>query len=56
MARVVGDLAKEGDFNALLNGIITGEISKEVFKAVKPLFPVRRVEIIKSKVGAVRAA
>ena len=53
-ARVL-ELAKEGDFNALLNGIVTGDISKELFKAVKPLFPVRRVEIIKSKVGAVRA-
>jgi small subunit ribosomal protein S3Ae len=52
----VQELAKEGDFNALLNGIVTGDISKELFKAVKPLFPVRRVEIIKSKVGAVRAA
>jgi len=52
----VGELGKEGDFNALLNGIVTGDISKELFKAVKPLFPVRRVEIIKSKVGAVRAA
>jgi len=49
------DLAKEGDFNALLNGIITGDISKELFKAVKPLFPVRRVEVIKSKVGTTRA-
>ncbi|MGB4236129.1 MAG: 30S ribosomal protein S3ae [Methanoregulaceae archaeon] len=56
MAQIVGDMAKEGDFNALLNGIITGEISKAVFKAIKPLFPVRRVEIIKSKVGTVRAA
>ena len=51
----VQELAKEGDFNALQNGIVTGDISKELFKAVKPLFPVRRVEIIKSKVGAVRA-
>ncbi|NYT07296.1 MAG: 30S ribosomal protein S3ae [Methanomicrobiales archaeon] len=56
MAQKVQDMAKEGDFNALLNGIVTGEISKEIFKTVKPLFPVRRVEIIKSKVGTVRAA
>ena len=56
MAQKVRDMAREGDFNALLNGIVAGEISKEVFKAVKPLFPVRRVEIIKSKVGTVRAA
>ena len=56
MAQKAQDMAKEGDFTALLNGIVTGEISKEIFKAVKPLFPVRRVEIIKSKVGTVRAA
>jgi small subunit ribosomal protein S3Ae len=56
MAQKAQEMAKEGDFNALLNGIVTGEISKEIFKAVKPLFPVRRVEIIKSKVGTVRAA
>jgi small subunit ribosomal protein S3Ae len=56
MAKKVQDMAKEGDFNALLNGIVTGEISKEIFKIVKPLFPVRRVEVIKSKVGTVRAA
>ena len=49
-------MVKEAEFSALLNGIVTGEISKELFKAVKPLFPIRRVEIIKSKVGAVRAA
>jgi small subunit ribosomal protein S3Ae len=56
MTQKAQDMAREGDFNALLNGIVTGEISKEIFKAVKPLFPVRRVEIIKSKVGTVRAA
>jgi small subunit ribosomal protein S3Ae len=49
-------MVKEADFSALLNGIVTGDISKELFKAVKPLFPIRRVEIIKSKVGVVRAA
>ncbi|HIH27872.1 MAG TPA: 30S ribosomal protein S3ae [Methanoregulaceae archaeon] len=55
MARVQA-MVKEADFSALLNGIVTGDISKELFKAVKPLFPIRRVEIIKSKVGVVRAA
>ena len=49
-------MVKEAEFSALLNGIVTGDISKELFKAVKPLFPIRRVEIIKSKVGVVRAA
>lgn len=56
MAQKISEMAKEGDFNTLLNGIVTGEISKELFKAVKPLFPVRRVEIIKSRVGTVKVA
>jgi small subunit ribosomal protein S3Ae len=56
MAGKVQEIAKDVDFNGLLNGIVTGEISKELFKSVKPLFPVRRVEVIKSKVGMVKAA
>lgn len=56
MAARVQEIAKEVDFNGLLNGIVTGEISKELFKSVKPLFPVRRVEVIKSKVGIMKAA
>jgi small subunit ribosomal protein S3Ae len=56
MAQKISEMAKEGDFNTLLNGIVTGEISKELFKAVKPLFPVRRVEIIKSRVGTIKVA
>jgi small subunit ribosomal protein S3Ae len=56
MAGKVQEIAKDVDFNGLLNGIVTGEISKELFKSVKPLFPVRRVEVIKSKVGTVKAA
>jgi len=52
----VRTLGTEGDFNGLINGIVTGEISKEVFKSVKEIFPVRRVEIIKSKVGLVKTA
>src|SRR5512136_2771002 len=56
MAQKINEMAKEADFNTLLNGIVTGEISKDLFKAVKPLFPVRRVEIIKSRVGTVKVA
>jgi small subunit ribosomal protein S3Ae len=51
IAEKVRSHASEGDFNDLINGIVTGEISKEVFKSIKEIFPVRRVEIIKSKVG-----
>ena len=51
IAEKIRSQASEGDFNNLINGIVTGEISKEVFKSIKAIFPVRRVEIIKSKVG-----
>jgi small subunit ribosomal protein S3Ae len=41
---------KANDMSGLINGIVTGEISKELFKQIKGIFPIRRVEIIKSKV------
>jgi len=47
--------AQAWDLNTLVNGIVSGEISRDVFKVVKPLYPVRRVEIIKSKVEPVAA-
>lgn len=43
------------DLNTLVIGIVTGEISRDLFKVVKALYPVRRVEIIKSKVEPVAA-
>jgi small subunit ribosomal protein S3Ae len=50
ITRKVLATATEGDLAALINGIITGEISKELFKELKLVFPIRRVEVIKSKV------
>ncbi|HVP96245.1 MAG TPA: 30S ribosomal protein S3ae, partial [Methanoregula sp.] len=47
--------AQAWDLNALVNGIVSGEISKDLFKSVKTLYPTRRVEIIKSKVEQVAA-
>ena len=38
------------DLTTLVNGIVSGEISRDLFKAVKTIYPTRRVEIIKSKV------
>ncbi|OPX64071.1 MULTISPECIES: 30S ribosomal protein S3ae [unclassified Methanoregula] len=43
------------DLTALLNGIVSGEISRDLFKAVKTIYPTRRVEIIKSKVEPIAA-
>ena len=54
ISTMVGKIGAESEMNAIVNGIVNGEISREVFKAVKPLFPVRRVEVIKSKVGVAK--
>lgn len=48
--------AQAWDLNALVSGIVSGEISKDLFKAVKTLYPTRRVEIVKSKVEPAAAA
>ncbi|MDD1716997.1 MAG: 30S ribosomal protein S3ae [Methanoregulaceae archaeon] len=50
ITKQVAAIGQAAEMNQLLNGIVTGEISKEVFKSVKGIFPVRRVEVIKSKV------
>jgi len=50
ITKQVAGIGQAAEMNQLLNGIVTGEISKEVFKSVKGIFPVRRVEVIKSKV------
>ncbi|MEN6442558.1 MAG: 30S ribosomal protein S3ae [Methanoregula sp.] len=41
------------DLTTLVNGIVSGEISRDLFKAVKTIYPTRRVEVIKSKVEQV---
>ena len=43
------------DLTTLLNGIVSGEISRDLFKAVKTIYPTRRVEVIKSKVEQIAA-
>jgi small subunit ribosomal protein S3Ae len=45
--------AQAWDLNTLLNGIVSGEISRDLFKAIKTIYPTRRVEVIKSKVEQV---
>jgi small subunit ribosomal protein S3Ae len=41
------------DLTTLVNGIVSGEISRDLFKAVKTIYPTRRVEVTKSKVEQV---
>nr|WP_320161999.1 30S ribosomal protein S3ae [uncultured Methanoregula sp.] len=51
----LGAQAQAWDLTTLLNGIVSGEISRDLFKAVKTIYPTRRVEVIKSKVEQVAA-
>jgi len=44
------------DLNTLVTVIVSGEISRDLFKVVKLLYPVRRIEVIKSKVEPVAKA
>ena len=43
------------DLTTLVNVIVSGEISRDLFKAVKIIYPTRRVEIVKSKVEPIAA-
>jgi small subunit ribosomal protein S3Ae len=55
IVKAVAVQAQAWDLNTLLNGIVSGEISRDLFKAVKTIYPTRRVEVIKSKVKQVAA-
>lgn len=56
MVKVVEDYAKEADFGGFVNAMLKGELSKKMFEVCKPIFPVRRLEIIKSEVSSIKAA
>ena len=47
--------ASAWDLTMLVNAIVSGEISRDLFKAVKIIYPTRRVEIVKSKVQPIAA-
>jgi len=47
--------AQAWDLTTLVNSIVSGEISRDLFKAVKTIYPTRRVEVIKSKVEPIAA-
>lgn len=49
MVKVVQDCAKEADFETFVSSMVKGEISKKMLEACKPIFPVRKIEIIKSE-------
>ena len=47
--------ASAWDLTTLVNMIVSGEISRDLFKAVKIIYPTRRVEVVKSKVEPIAA-
>ncbi|MDR0439056.1 MAG: 30S ribosomal protein S3ae [Methanocalculaceae archaeon] len=49
MVKIVQNFAKETDFDSFVTAMIKGEISKKMIEACKPLFPIRKIEIIKSE-------
>lgn len=49
MVKVVQDYAKEADFETFVSAMVKGEISKKMVEACKPIFPIRKIEIIKSE-------
>lgn len=55
IVQAVAVQAQAWDLTTLLNGIVSGEISRDLFKAVKTIYPTRRVEVIKSKVEQIAA-
>ncbi|MDR3102662.1 MAG: 30S ribosomal protein S3ae [Methanocalculaceae archaeon] len=49
MVKVVQDYTKEANFEIFVSAMVKGELSKKMLAACKPIFPVRRIEVIKSE-------
>lgn len=47
--------AAESDFDTLVKEIVSGDLAREIFKAVKTIYPMRRVEITKSRLEQIAA-
>jgi small subunit ribosomal protein S3Ae len=50
MTQFIQSYAAQREFPAFVKDMVSGEITKELFKLVKPIYPLRRVEMIKSRV------
>lgn len=50
MTQFITSYAAQRELPAFVKEMVSGEITKELFKLVKPIYPVRRVEIVKSRV------
>ncbi len=46
----VNEIASEKTFEELVEGIVTGKIASEIYHQAEKIYPLKRVEIIKTKV------
>ena len=52
MTAIVQERARESDFNTFVQDTVLGKLSAQIYRNVKTLYPLRRVEILKSHVLA----
>jgi len=52
MTSIVQRRARESDFNTFVQDAVLGKLSAQIYRNVKTLYPLRRVEILKSQVLA----
>ena len=50
MAQVVGAKAQQLNFDEFVQEMVLGKVASEVFNAARKIYPLRRVEVRKSKV------
>jgi len=56
MMELVTKIASEKTFDEFINGMIFGDFAQAIFNEVKKIYPVRKVEFVKSKLLAVATA
>lgn len=49
MTEYINEISKQTNFMDIMNSIFSGKMNEEIFKQVKDIVPIQRVEIIKSE-------
>ena len=55
VAQMLTAKAAESDLDTLVREIVSGDLARDIFKAVKTIYPMRRVEITKSRLEQIAA-
>jgi len=53
MHDVVAERAKTLNFSQFIHEVVLGKIASDIYKEVKPIYPLRRVEIVKTEVVSI---